>query len=57
MHLTYAGEVSRFENRVRKQVDPAQLQQWAIATLVRYSTSQVQNASFGLFTDRSSDSW
>jgi hypothetical protein len=40
-HLTYAGEVSRFESRVQKQVDPAQLQQWAITTLARYSTSKV----------------
>jgi hypothetical protein len=47
-HLTYAGEVSRFESSVRKQVDPAQLQQWALTALARYSTSKVENASFEL---------
>lgn len=49
-HLTYAGEVSRFESKVRKQVDPVELQQWANATLARHSTSQVQNASFAVDT-------
>jgi hypothetical protein len=47
-HLTYAGEVSRFESKVRNQVDPDQLQQWAVATLARYSTSRVENASFAI---------
>jgi hypothetical protein len=45
-HLTYSGEVSRVEDKVRKQVDPAELQQWANATLALYSTSRLENASF-----------
>lgn len=45
-HLTYASEVSRFQSKARKQIEPTQLQQWAIATLARYSNSPAESASF-----------
>ena len=49
-HLTYNGEVSHFEARVRKQVDPAKLQSWATDLIALHSTSQVAEASFPITT-------
>jgi hypothetical protein len=38
-YITYDGEVSHFEAKVRQKVDPAQLQAWALDLLQQYSSS------------------
>lgn len=42
--LTYDGEVRHFEQRIRRDVDPAALQAWATNLLHTYSASNVQSA-------------
>ena len=49
-HVTYDGEVSHFETKVRNQVSPAQLQAWANNLVVHCSTSQVAEVSFPVAT-------
>jgi hypothetical protein len=41
--LTYDGEVSHFENRIRREVNPVALQAWATNLLRIYSLSNEQS--------------
>lgn len=45
-HLTYAGEVSRFEAKIRREVNPTNLQAWAEGLLHRYSASNVADVTY-----------
>lgn len=47
-HLTYTGEVSHFEAKVRSQVNPVVLQDWAVKVIAECSTSQVAETSFAI---------
>jgi hypothetical protein len=44
-YLTYDGEVSRFEKRIRREIDPAALQVWATNLLHAYSISNATDTS------------
>ena len=43
--LTYDGEVSRFEKRIRREVNPAALQTWATNLLYTHSVSNAADTS------------
>src|SRR5689334_3543938 len=48
-YLTYTGEVSHFQAKVRRQVNPASLQSWAVKLVAQCSTSQVAETSFPIW--------
>jgi len=49
-YLTYTGEVSHFEAKVRRHVNPTSLQSWALNLVALCSTSQVAETSFPVRT-------
>jgi hypothetical protein len=45
-HLTYAGEVSRFESKIRHEVNPTNLQSWAEGVLRQYAASNATDVTY-----------
>jgi hypothetical protein len=45
-HLTYAGEVSRFEAKIRHEVNPTNLQSWAEGVLRQYAASNATDVTY-----------